>query len=210
MEDLMQHDKPITLYIVDRPSDADRIRPLIRLMITQMIRRLSEKMEFSGGRSVKHYKHRLLLLLDEFPSLTKLSVVEDGLAFMAGYGIKAYLICQDFQQLTGIYTRDEKIMANCHIRIGYAPNKLETAEMLSKMSGTATVTKEEISVSGSRFGGAAKSYNKSYREHQRPLITADEVMRLKKPKKSGHGEQEKIVEAGELLVFAAGYAPIFG
>lgn len=210
IEDLMQNDKAITLYIVDRPSDTDRMRPLIRLMITQIIRRLTEKMEFKDGTSVKHYKHRLLLLLDEFPALKKLTMVEDGLAFMAGYGIKAYLICQDVQQLTGIYSRDEKIIANCHIRIGYAPNKLETAEMLSKMSGTATVVKEDISVSGTRFGGIAKSYSKSYREHQRPLITADEVMRLKKPKKAGGGAKEKIVDAGELLVFAAGYAPIFG
>lgn len=210
IEDLMQYESPVTLYIVDRPSDADRIRPLIRLMITQFIRRLTEKMEFKDGRSVQHYKHRLLLLLDEFPALKKLTMVEDGLAYMAGYGIKAYLICQDIQQLTGIYSRDEKILANCHIRIGYAPNKLETAETLSKMSGTATVIKEEISVSGSRFGGAAKSYNKSFREHQRPLITADEVMRLKKPKKEEVHGKEKIVDAGELLVFAAGYAPVFG
>ena len=210
IDDLMNYEKPITLYIVDRPSDADRMRPLIRLIITQIIRRLTEKMEFQNGRSVKHYKNRLLLLLDEFPSLKKLTMVEDGLAFMAGYGIKAYLICQDMQQLTGIYSRDEKIMANCHIRIGYAPNKLETAEMLSKMSGVATVIKEEISVSGSRFAGPAKSFNKSYREHQRPLITADEVMRLKKPKKEGNGDNEKIVEAGELLVFAAGYPAIKG
>lgn len=210
IDDLMNHDKPVTLYIVDRPSDADRIRPLTRLLITQIIRRLTEKMEFSDGRSVKHYKHRLLLLLDEFPALKKLTMVEDGLAFMAGYGIKAYLICQDIQQLTAIYSRDEKVIANCHIRIGYAPNKLETAESLSKMSGTTTVVKEDLSISGSRLGGIAKSYNKSFREHQRPLITPDEVMRLEKPKKEGRGDEEKIVSAGEMLIFVAGYAPIKG
>lgn len=210
IEDLMHHDKPLTLYIVDRPSDAERIRPLIRLLITQIIRRLTEKMEFEGGRSVKHYKHRLLLLMDEFPALKKLSMIEDGLAFMAGYGIKAYLICQDIQQLNAIYGRDEKIIGNSHIRVGYAPNKVETAEIFSKMSGTATIIKEEVSVSGSRFGGAAKHYNKTFREHQRPLITADEVMRLKKPTKTGTGDNERIIDAGQLMVFAAGYAPILG
>lgn len=205
--DLMNYDKPVSLYIVDRPSDSDRIRPLIRLMITQFIRCLTEKMEFKDGRSVAGYKHRLLLLLDEFPALKKLTMIEDGLAFMAGYGIKAYLICQDIQQLTGIYSRDEKIIANSHIRVGYAPNKLETAETLSKMSGTTTITKEDINISGSRFGGFAKQYSKSLREVQRPLITADEVMRLKKPKT---GDDGKIVSSGELLIFAAGYAPIKG
>lgn len=210
IDDLMDHEQPVTLYVVDRPSDADRMRPLIRLIMTQIVRRRTEKMEFRDGRSVRHYKHRLLLLSDEFPALKKLNAIEDGLAFMAGYGIKAYIICQDIQQLNAIYSREEKIIANCHIRIGYAPTKVETAEVFSKMSGTATVIKEEVSVSGSRFGGAAKSYNRSYREHQRPLITTDEVMRLKKPKKEGHGENERIVEAGELLVFVAGSAPIRG
>lgn len=35
-------------------------------------------------------------------------------------------------------------------------------------------------------------------------------MRLKKPVKSGTGENERIVDAGQLMVFAAGYAPILG
>jgi len=34
----------------------------------------------------------LLLLIDEFASLKRLTVIEEALAFMAGYGLKAYLI----------------------------------------------------------------------------------------------------------------------
>ena len=40
------------------------------------------------------YRHRLLFLLDEFPSLGKLSFFQTQLAYLAGYGIKAYLIAQ--------------------------------------------------------------------------------------------------------------------
>jgi len=70
--DLMNHQTPVTLYLVVRPSDADRLRPLIRLMLTQIVRRLTERMDFSAGRSVAHYQHRLLLLIDEFASLKRL------------------------------------------------------------------------------------------------------------------------------------------
>lgn len=132
IDDLMDHEKPVTLYVVDRPSDAERIRPLIRLIMTQFVRHRTEKMEFRDGRAVRHYKHRLLFMPDEFPALKKLAAIEDGLAFMAGYGIKAYIICQDIQQLNAIYSREEKIIANCHIRIGYAPTKVETAEVFSR------------------------------------------------------------------------------
>ena len=50
------------------PGDADRLRPLMRLLLTQIVRKLTEHMEFEDGQSARHYKHRLLLLLDEFPS----------------------------------------------------------------------------------------------------------------------------------------------
>ena len=62
-------------------------------------------------------------MLDEFPSYGKLEVFQEALAYIAGYGIKAYLIAQDIAQLWGAYGRDESIVSNCHIRIAYAPNK---------------------------------------------------------------------------------------
>ena len=195
----------MSLYLVVRPSDSDRLRPLIRLVITQIVRGLTEKIEFAAGKSVAHYRHRLLLLLDEFASLKQLAVIEEALAFMAGYGIKGYLIVQDVQQLTKAYSRDESILGNCHIRIAYAPNKLETAELLSRMAGKSTVVKRQTSISGKRSGGWGH-VNESLQEMQRPLLTADEAMRLPGMRKNRQGE----LEAGDMLIFAAGHAPIYG
>ncbi|WP_163324647.1 type IV secretory system conjugative DNA transfer family protein, partial [Enterobacter hormaechei] len=47
----------------------------------------------------KTYKHRHLGKIDEFPSLGKLEIIQESLAFLAGYGIKFYLICQDINKL---------------------------------------------------------------------------------------------------------------
>ncbi|MEG7525300.1 MAG: type IV secretory system conjugative DNA transfer family protein [Chromatiales bacterium] len=80
IEDLMNHTAPVSLYLVVSPADMDRVRPLIRLVITQMVRRLTESMEFADGRSVAHYRNRLLLMLDEFPSLGRLEVIEQSFA----------------------------------------------------------------------------------------------------------------------------------
>src|SRR3546814_6719151 len=66
ISDLMQADQPASLYIVIPPSDIKRLRPLIRILLNQFLTRLTAEMDFEGGRSVKHYKHRLLLMLDEF------------------------------------------------------------------------------------------------------------------------------------------------
>jgi hypothetical protein len=63
------------------------------------VRLLADKMEFVKGQPKANYKYRLLMMLDEFPSLGKLEILQEALAFIAGYGIKCYLICQDINQL---------------------------------------------------------------------------------------------------------------
>jgi type IV secretion system protein VirD4 len=207
LQDLMNHEQPISLYLVVPPSDKDRLKPLIRLIINQVVRGLTEKMDFSGGRSVAAYRHRLLLMIDEFPSLGRLDVFQESLAFIAGYGLKAYLIIQDLAQLWAAYGKDEAIFSNCHVRNAFAPNKIETAEFLSKMTGTTTVVTPNLSFSGRRLSPMLGNVSTSLREMQRSLLTPDEVMRLPSPTKDSDGN---ILEAGDMLVFVAGHPPIYG
>lgn len=207
IRDLMNDDKPISLYLVVPPSDKERLRPLIRLLINQIVRGLTEKMAFKDGRSTAGYTHRLLLMLDEFPSLGKLDVFEESLAFIAGYGLKAYLIIQDIAQLWTAYGKEESIFSNCHVRVAYAPNKIETAELLSKMAGTATVVKRNHQFTGSALLGTHATIMSSTQEATRPLLTPDEVMRLPAARKDGRGN---VIEPGDMLVFMAGQTPIYG
>ncbi len=204
--DLMNSDQPVSLYLVIRPSDIDRLRPLVRLLLNIVLRRLTEEMEFSGGEVKAGYKHRLLLMLDEFTSLGKMEIFERALAFMAGYGIKAYIIVQDLAQLQSAYGKEESIMSNCHLRIAYAPNKIETAQVLSKMTGEATIVQKKTSISGSRSGRMNRA-NVSMSEAKRALLTPDECMRLPGAEKDRNG---KITKAGDMLIVPAGFAPIYG
>ena len=204
--DLMNHETPVNLYLVISPADIDRVRPLIRLMVDMIVRRVCSKMEFADGSSVKSYKHRLLLMLDEFTSLGKLPIMEKALAYIAGYGGKVYIIIQDITQLNGVYGRENALMANCHIRLAYAPNTVETANTLSEMTGKTTVVDKKTSLSGSRTGGM-KSASISVSETARPLLTADECMRLPGPVKDGQG---RVTKPGDMLIFTAGKPPIYG
>ena len=198
IRDLMNDDAPVSLYIIVPPSEIDRLKPLTRLLVNQLLRELTAEMKFEGGRSVANYKHRLLLMIDELPSLGRLEILQTALAYMAGYGIKAYLITQDVAQLTAAYGgssgRDETIMANCHVQIAFAPNKIETMEMLSKLSGTMTVRNETRSYSGARVG-LHSHVMVNAQETERPLLTADEARRL---------------PDDDALIFVAGHSPIYG
>jgi type IV secretion system protein VirD4 len=210
IKDLMNHDDPVSLYIVTQPNDKARLRPLVRVMITMIIRRLTDKMMFKKGRPVAHYKYRLLMMLDEFPSLGKLEILQEALAFLAGYGIKCYLVCQDLNQLksreTG-YGHDETITSNCHVQNAYPPNRIETAEHLSRCTGQTTVIRERITTSGRRSAALLGQVSRTIEEVQRPLLTPDECMRMPGPRKDDKGG---IKEAGDMVIYVAGYPAIYG
>ncbi|PYU57021.1 MAG: conjugal transfer protein TraG, partial [Acidobacteria bacterium] len=46
IQDLVNHERPISLYLVVPNSDRDRLTPLMRLIFTIIIHRLTETMEF--------------------------------------------------------------------------------------------------------------------------------------------------------------------
>ena len=206
IDELMNGDRPVSLYLVIPPSDIDRLRPLTRILFNVMLRRLTAGMDFEGGRSVAGYRHRLLLMMDEFTSIGKMEIFQKGLAFMAGYGLKAYLIVQDLTQLQQAYGKDEAVMSNCHIRIAYAPNKVETARVLSDMAGKTTIVQKKRSRSGGGSKGGG-SMSDSLSETARPLITPDECMQLPGPRKNRKGD---VVTPGAMLIFPAGQPPIYG
>src|ERR1700743_3240740 len=207
--DLVNYERPISLYLVVPPSDKIRLRPLIRLMFTMVVNRLTEKMAFEGTDQ-KLNKHRLLLMLDQFSSLNRMEVFADALSYMAGYGLKAYLITQDIRQIVDAYGNNESIVSNCHVRIAFAPNQYETAELLSRMTGTTTVQKARFNYSGSRFSPVMSHVNASVDHIERPLMTPDEIMRLRPPRKEGSGDSEIITEPGDMLIFVSGHFPILG
>ncbi|KTD42987.1 conjugal transfer protein TraG [Legionella parisiensis] len=219
IRDLMNHESPVSLFIVTQPNDKARLQPLVRVMINMIVRLLADKMEFerisddtglSYVRTKKTYKHRLLCMIDEFPSLGKLDILQESLAFVAGYGLKFYLICQDINQLKSRergYGPDETITSNCHIQNAYPPNRVETAEHLSKLTGQTTIVKEHITTSGKRLSTFLNQISKTVQEVSRPLLTVDECLRMPGPKKDADG---LIREAGDMVVYVAGFPAIYG
>jgi type IV secretion system protein VirD4 len=207
IKDLMNHEKPISLYLIIKPNSIDRIKPLIRLILNQILRILISDLRFHHGKEVRNYRHKMLLMLDEFASLGKLEIFQTSLAYMAGYGIKSYIILQDLSQLYNAYGKDEAIISNSHIRIAYAPNKVETAELLSKMSGTTTIVKKVRTSSGSKTGLVLNQVSENYQEVQRPLLTVDECMSLPSLRKDETGA---VIDSGDMLIFIAGNSPIYG
>ena len=170
--DLITEDRPATLYLVVPPSDISRTKPLIRLVLNQIGRRLTEDLH------AKNRRHRVLLMLDEFPALGRLDFFESALAFMAGYGLKAFLIAQSLNQIEKAYGANNSILDNCRVRVSFATNDERTAKRVSDALGTATEMKAMKNYAGHRLSPWLGHLMVSRSETARPLMTPGEVMQL--------------------------------
>jgi len=186
INDLVNHQRPVSLYLVVPMASRDRLRPLIRLILNQIVRTLTTTLDYKNGRAVPANRHPLLLMLDEFPMLGRLDVLAEALSLIAGYGIRACLVAQDLTQIYAAYGRDEAVTVNCDTTVAFAPNKIETAQALSKLAGETTVRHAHRTRSS-----AGTSVSEP--EVGRPLITPDEVRRL---------------GADEVLIFTRGHPAI--
>ena len=172
IRDLVEGATPATLYLVVPPSDISRTKPLVRLILNQIGRRLTEELE------AKRRRHRLLLMLDEFPALGRLDFFESALAFMAGYGLKSFLIAQSLNQIEKAYGQNNSILDNCHVRVSFATNDERTAKRVSDALGTATEMRAMKNYAGHRLSPWLGHLMVSRQETARPLLTPGEVMQL--------------------------------
>jgi type IV secretion system protein VirD4 len=172
IRDLVDGAQPISLYLVVPPSDIARTKPLMRLVLNQIGRRLTESLGTDRRRQ------KLLLMLDEFAALGRLDFFESQLAFMAGYGIRSFLITQSLNQLERAYGANHAILDNCHIRIAFSTNDERTAKRVSDALGTATEMRAMKNYAGHRLSPWLGHLMVSRQETSRPLLTPGEVMQL--------------------------------
>lgn len=175
MADLIDAEHPVSLYLVVPPSDINRTKPLVRLLLNQIGRRLTESLDGSDGIT---RRHKLLLMLDEFAALGRLDFFESALAFIAGYGLRAYLIAQSLNQVERAYGQNNSILDNCHVRVVFSSNDERTAKRISDSLGTATEQRSQRNYAGHRLAPWLGHLMVSRQETARALRTPGEIMQL--------------------------------
>src|SRR5438445_1367301 len=126
-------------------------------------------------------------------SAGRLDFFESALAFMAGYGLKSFLIAQSLNQIEKAYGPNNAILDNCHVRVAFATNDERTAKRISDALGTATELRAQRNYAGHRLAPWLGHLMVSRQETARPLLTPGEVMQL---------------PPNEEVVMVSGYAPI--
>jgi type IV secretion system protein VirD4 len=173
IEDIVSGARPISLYLVIPPEEISRLKALLRLVLNQILKRLTEIASQQQGAG-----RRVLLMLDEFPQLGKLDFFEHALAYIRGYRIKACLVAQSLNQIAQAYGEHSSILDNAHVRVAFACNDERTAKRISDMLGVTTETRAQMNYAGSRMAPWLGHTMVSRQEVPRPLLTPGEVMQL--------------------------------
>ena len=173
--DLINGARPVSLYLVVPPEELSRLKALLRLVLNQVLKRLTE---IAGQHADAADGRRVLLMLDEFPQLGRLDFFEHALAYIRGYRIKACLVAQSLNQIAQAYGDHSSILDNAHIRVAFACNDERTAKRLSDMLGVTTETRSQMNYAGSRMAPWLGHTMVSRQEVPRALLTPGEVMQL--------------------------------
>jgi type IV secretion system protein VirD4 len=177
IDEIITGEKPLSIYLIIPPEEISRLKALLRLVLNQILKRLTEVAAQHQGPG-RTGGRRVLLMLDEFPQLGKLDFFEHALAYIRGYRIKACLVAQSLNQIAQAYGEHSSILDNAHVRVAFACNDERTARRISDMLGVTTETRAQMNYAGSRMAPWLGHTMVSRQEVPRPLLTPGEVMQL--------------------------------
>jgi len=169
-EDLKE--ETATIYFFIRPEELESCTPVMRLFFGQALAAMT--------RNPKKPFAPVTFLIDEFPRLGRMKPIEEGISYLAGYGVRLWLFAQDLGQIKSAYgDMAQSLFANCACRCFFGTSDPETAKLVSDMCGTMTVpvtTFSESAGTGAGFGGKPRNEALSYTSQ--PLMTPQEVMSM--------------------------------
>lgn len=160
---------PASVFLVIPPERLGVYRPFLRLMLGLIASAMT--------RNAQQPERPVLFLIDEFPQLGYMAPIEEGIAYLAGYGVRLWLFGQDYGQIEAIYPKVRSLIANCAVFQTFGVSDSETAKLVSEMLGQSTVRVRTRSAQSRRSMVVPDyyQYSVSSGETGRPLLTADEV-----------------------------------
>jgi type IV secretion system protein VirD4 len=168
---------PQSIYLVLPPHHLRTHGRWLRLLVASALRVLTA----TPGQPARN----VLFLLDEFPVLGRMEVVEEAIAYARSYGISIWMLVQDLAQLREVYRSSwETLLANTRVKQAFGTADDTTAEYLSRLTGQATVRVETLnqssgtSTSRSWLPHRQHGSSQNFGETGRRLLLPDEVRRL--------------------------------
>lgn len=133
----------MTIYLGVSPRDMEMGSVLLTLFISQVLHANLDALPEHDPT----LRHELLLLMDEFRVLGKMSVLVDASGYLAGYNVRLLTVLQSQGQLVEMYGREgaRAFMTNHGVKVVFAPREEQDARDVSEALGTFTEMSESYS-----------------------------------------------------------------
>lgn len=192
IEDFINCEEPITLYLCVPYSDIKRIAPVFKILISFMLKKFSEGETQFGEVKLKN---NVLFCLDEFPVLGAFPDIAENMGVLRGYGVFFIIVAQALNQIVDRYGQNHPFLDHCPVHVIYAPGSIQDAKMYSDSIGQESVHQEKVSRSGQRLSSLG-SLQFSDNDMGRNLLDPADIKRLPGDKAliMVHGMQPYIAE----------------
>ncbi len=169
--------KPFDVIIDVHGVALSQCAPLVRLMLTQLVKVLSMREEKSYKKSPVP---PVLICIDEFPQLERMPAMISALTTLRSKDVTIALCVQSPAALDATYGNDEArvIRDACSFQVFRSVNDWESQKSLSESIGTMDVLEASLSVAPSMRGTGASI---SVGRRQRPVIYPEALGRLRNP-----------------------------
>ncbi len=177
--------KPISVYLSVNQVDAKALSVISGTFIDLMSNYLiANPPNFVNKSDGKMGPFPTLFVLDEFPTMPKLSAIIEGPAVGRGQKVSYLLIGQDLGQISGKYGKDdlETVISTTACKVILSQNNEVTAQRFSKMIGNKTVQTSSYSKTEGGLGMAKGqnpfTKNVSYQLQAAPVISTTQLLSL--------------------------------
>ncbi len=173
MLDLIEAEKPLTIYLCIDVNDLDTFSQLFNLMVTNAVSSLTGKLKNPNK------KRNVLLLADEFPTLDRIPIFVKALNLSAGYGLKALLIAQSENQVRELYK--SSLNENSNVKVYFPGSDVSHSKHISPLLGNVTKSKTSHN-SRTEANGFLNSKTSLITESKSsPAMTPEEIQNLADP-----------------------------
>lgn len=169
LQDLREGVRPFTLYLSFPFADAERMRPLSRLLLRQCL-------EYAASRA-HGWSFPLTAILDEFQSLGRLPLLRHLLNYALGRGVTLLLITPSLNEVDDVWGRNHPFLEGCATKMVFGLRDGKVAERFLDALPDHTVVKRRTSWTPHASGwGWRKTISEEEREE--PLVSRSDLLLL--------------------------------
>ena len=169
LQDLREGVRPFTLYLSFPFADAERMRPLSRLLLRQCL-------EYAAARA-QGWAFPLLAILDEFQSLGRLPLLRHLLNYALGRGVTLLLITPSLNEVDDVWGKNHPFLEGCGTKMVFGIRDGHVAERFLDALPDHTVVKRRTSWTPNASGwGWRKTISEEEREE--PLVSRSALLVL--------------------------------